>query len=161
SAPNSKSVITAEHTALARRSGNGAICSIPINGPTERVGAITFERAESQPFDQETVRLFESMSALVGPILDLQRRDDRWLSRTVMDAILAQVRALIGRRHVAMKLTVFVIVVLSLFLPFAKGSYRVTAKAVIEPASRQAVVAAYNGYVGTSTLRAGDLVRKN
>jgi RND family efflux transporter MFP subunit len=60
-----------------------------------------------------------------------------------------------------MKLTVFVIVTLLLFLSLAKGNYRVTAKAVIEPASRQAVVAAYDGYVNSSTLRAGDLVRKN
>jgi len=160
-APNSKGSITAQHAALANRSGNGAICSVPLSGPTETVGVITFERTEKQPFDQETVRLFESLSALVGPILELQRRDDRWLFRKAMDAIAAQVRALVGPRHVAMKLTVFVTVTLLLFLTLAKGNYRVSAKAVIEPASRQAVVAAYNGYVNTSSLRAGDLVRKN
>ncbi len=160
-APDSRGSITREHVALAKRSGNGAICSVPLSGPTETVGVITFERSEKQPFDQETVRLFESMAALVGPILELQRRDDRWLLRKTMDAITAQMRALIGPRHVAIKLTVFVIVALSLFLALAKGNYRVSAKAVLDPASRQAVVAAYNGYVSSSSLRAGDLVRKN
>jgi RND family efflux transporter MFP subunit len=156
-----KAVVTRAHAELARHSGNGAICSIPLNGPTDTVGVITFERTEDQPFDSETVQLFESISALVGPVLEVQRRDDRWLLRKAIDAINAQLRAVIGPRHIATKLTVFAVVTLVLFFTFATGKYRVTAKTVIEPASRQAVVAAYDGYVSTADVRAGDLVRKN
>src|SRR4030095_13404314 len=146
---------------LARHSGNGAICSVPLNGPSDTVGIITFERTEDQPFDQEMVQLFESISALVGPVLEVQRRDDRWLLSKAIDATNAQLRAVIGPRHVAMKLAFFVIVTLVLFLTFGRGNYRVTAKTVIEPASRQAVVAAYDGYINTANVRAGDLVRKH
>ena len=156
-----KAVVTRAHSELARHSGNGAICSVPLNGPTDTVGIITFERTEDKPFDQEMVQLFESISALVGPVLEVQRRDDRWLLSKAIDATNAQLRAVIGPRHVAMKLALFVIVTLALFLTFARGNYRVTAKTVIEPASRQAVVAAYDGYINTANVRAGDLVRKN
>jgi multidrug efflux pump subunit AcrA (membrane-fusion protein) len=45
-----------------------------------------------------------------------------------------------------------------LFFVFARGDYRVTAKTVIEPATRQAIVAGLNGYIRSAPHRAGDEV---
>lgn len=160
-AARTNSMVTADHLNLAIHGGNGAVCSVPLRGPAGTTGVITFERAESRPFDPDTVRLLESICTLAGPVLELQRREDRWLHRKVMDALNAQVRALIGPRRVAMKLSVFVIAAAALFLAIADGNYRVTAKALIEPASRQAIVAAYDGFVSNAPLRAGDLVQKD
>jgi multidrug efflux pump subunit AcrA (membrane-fusion protein) len=49
-------------------------------------------------------------------------------------------------------------VALVLFMTFATGTYRVTADALIEPAQRQALVAAFSGYIETAPFRAGDVV---
>jgi RND family efflux transporter MFP subunit len=46
-----------------------------------------------------------------------------------------------------------------LVLSVVKGDFRVTAKTVIEPSVRRAVVAAFNGYVTEAPARAGDLVK--
>jgi RND family efflux transporter MFP subunit len=160
-APEQRTLVTRGHADLARQGGNDAICSVPLSGQHESVGVITFERAAGQPFDEETVQVFESICALVGPILEVNRRDDRWLARKAIDAIQAQLGALIGPRHVALKLTVLGIVIVLSFSCLATGTYRVSARTVIEPATKQAVVAAFNGYVTEAPLKAGDLVKKN
>jgi RND family efflux transporter MFP subunit len=59
-----------------------------------------------------------------------------------------------------MKLTVVAALAIILFFNFARGTYRVTAKTVIEPSARQALVAAFDGYIRTAPFRAGDVVRK-
>jgi RND family efflux transporter MFP subunit len=51
-------------------------------------------------------------------------------------------------------------VALTLFFALFKIDYRVTAKTVIEPATRRAVTAAFNGFIGEAPARAGDLVKK-
>jgi len=153
-------VVTRRHEELAKRSENRTVCSVPLSGQTETIGVVTFERADDQPFDAATLQLFAAVSSLAGPILEVLRRDDRRLPRKALDSAAAQVRALIGPRHVATKLTVFGIAAAILFFVFATGPYRVTARSVIEPASRRAVVAAYDGYIRSAPLRAGELVRQ-
>ena len=43
------------------------------------LGGLTFERPANRPFDRETVEFFETLAALVGPILDAKRKEERWL----------------------------------------------------------------------------------
>src|SRR5262249_19563746 len=115
-APENRTLVTRGHADLTRQGGNGAICSVPLGGQNNSVGVLTFERTAGQPFDEETVQIFESICALVGPILEVHRRDDRWLARKALDTIQEQFGALIGPRHVALKLTVLgIVLVLSFF----------------------------------------------
>jgi len=159
-APGHRSVVTRAHARLSRETGNASICSVPLPGRQGTVGAITLERAADNPFDEETIAICESLGGLVGPILETYRRDDRWLARKVWDSGMGMLRAVIGPSHVAAKLIILGLIVLAVFLSRAHGTYRITANTVIEPSAQQAVATAFDGYIRTAPMRAGDIVRK-
>ncbi|HLF22290.1 MAG TPA: biotin/lipoyl-binding protein, partial [Burkholderiales bacterium] len=152
--------VTRAHADLSRQYGNGAICSVPIGSPEGFSGVVTLERAADQPFDGATVELCEAVVGVAGPILEVQQRDDRPLWRKVIDAGRTQLEHLVGPHHIVLKLSVFAVVGMVLFMALAKGDYRVTAKTVIEPAIRRALAAPVNGYIGEARFRAGDQVRQ-
>ena len=152
--------VTRAHAELARQHGSGAICSIPLNDGKRIVGVLTLERPVERPFDAPTVELGETVVALVGPMLEVQRRDDRWLFMKAAEVCRTQVAHLVGPRHVALKLAVLGLAAVIAFFAIAKGDYRVSATTAIEPVIRRAAVAAFNGYIAEAPVRAGDLVRR-
>jgi RND family efflux transporter MFP subunit len=152
-------VVTRAHEELARRYHNGSICSIPLTAHGRVVGAITLERPADRPFEQGTLDVCESVVQLAGPALETQRRDDRWLIGKITDAGREQIEHLIGPRHVALKLSTAGLVLAVIFFAVFKTEYRVSAKTVIEPMTRRAIVAAFNGYVAEAPARAGDVVK--
>jgi RND family efflux transporter MFP subunit len=156
--PDRQAVASRAHARLARESGNGVICSVPLPGREQIAGVLTLERG-SEPFDNETVEICESLGGLIGPILETHRRDDRWLARKALDSGMSLLRAIIGPSHVAAKLVVLGLIALAVFLSQAKGTYRVTADTVLEPAAQQAISTAFDGYLRTAPQRAGDVVR--
>jgi RND family efflux transporter MFP subunit len=152
--------VSLAHEALAHQFGAGAICSVPLVDAGCVVGVLTLERAADQPFDRSTIDLCESAGALIGPVLEVKRRDDRWLPRKAWDSFLHTLGLLIGPRHMAWKLGTVLLVALAAFLLFAMGDYRVSAKGMLEGAVQQAAVAPYQGYIETAPVRAGDVVRQ-
>lgn len=158
--PGAKDQVTRAHAELARQHGAGAICSIPLSDGGRLVGVLTLERPRDRPFDTPTMELCEAMAALAGPMLELQRRDDRWLVTKAAEACRQGVQHLIGPRHVAWKLAVAGVAGLIAFFAIAKGDYRVVATTTLEPAVRRVAVAPLNGYIAEARVRAGDLVRQ-
>ena len=67
------------HDALARQFNSLALCSMPLTDDGLVVGVLTLERGAEQPFDRGTLEVLEALAAVLGPILDLKRRDARWL----------------------------------------------------------------------------------
>jgi RND family efflux transporter MFP subunit len=155
-----RAVVTRAHARLSRESGNASICTVPLPGRQGTVGAITLERAADNPFDDETIAICESLGGLVGPILETYRRDDRWLARKIWDSAMGMLKAVIGPSHIAAKLLVVALIALTVFLSRAQGTYRITANTVVEPSAQQAVATAFDGYIRTAPLRAGDIVQK-
>jgi RND family efflux transporter MFP subunit len=153
--------VTRMHAELARQHGSGAICSIPLSYGDRVVGALTLERPEDRPFDVPTVELCEGMGALAGPVLEAQRRDDRWLVAKAAETCRTWLDHLIGPRHVALKLIVAGAVAVVLFFSFARGDFRVSATTTLEPEVRHAAVAPFNGYIAEARVRAGDVVRQD
>lgn len=152
-------VVLQAHTALAKEYGSGALLSVPLEAGGQVVGAVLLERTNERPFDQNSVELCRSVAALVGPVLELQRREDRWLGAKVWDSITAYVRDLLGPSHVVLKVTTASIVGVLAFCVLAKGDYRVSAKTVLEPIVQRVAAAPFNGYIREALLRAGDVVR--
>ena len=159
-APHRKAVASRAHSKLSRDSGNGAICSVPLPGRDRTVGVITLERAGSAPFDDETVAICESLAGLVGPILETHRRDDRWLIRKMWDSAVKTVGMIIGPSHIAAKLITVALIGLVFYLSRATGTYRITADTVLEPAAQLSVATAFDGYIRTAPIRAGDIVHQ-
>jgi multidrug resistance efflux pump len=148
------------HAELAQQFGSRGGCSVPLVREGCVVGVITLERGGERVFDEDEVAVAEAAAALVGPILEVQRREDRWLGTKVWSALRTRIDELLGPRHVAVKLVVTAVALVVLFLAFARGDYRVTAETILEPEVRRAVVAPFDGYLGEATLRAGDLVEE-
>ena len=151
--------VTRAHETLARQQGSGAICTVPLAAGTRVVGALTLERPAGQGFDATTVEVCEAIAAVAGPVLELQRRDDRWLVGKAGETVTRQLGHLVGPRHVLLKLGALAATAVLPFFVFAKGEFRVSAKTVMEAGMRQAAVAPFNGYIKEAPARAGDIVR--
>ena len=152
--------VTREHEALLRNFGSGTACSIPIAEGSEILGAITLERPADEPFDARSIQLCEQAAALLGPLLDVKRKDDRWLFQKAWDSWKSYVRKLTGPRHSILKLITAVLVLLVVFFTFAHGDYRVTADARLEGGVQRAMAAPLAGYIADAHVRAGDIVRE-
>lgn len=153
------SVVTQAHAALAKEYGSGALLCVPLEASGQAVGALLLERPAEQPFDQNSMDLCQSVASLVGPVLDLHRREDRWLGAKVWDSLTRYVRDLLGPSHIASKVTTLSIAGLLAFCVLAESEYRVSAKTVLEPIVQRAAAAPFNGYIREASIRAGDVVR--
>ncbi len=151
--------VTRSHAELAKQQGDESICTIPLTEGERLLGAMVLERPAGEPFDARTIQLCEHTASLLGPLLDVKRKDDRWLIGKAADSARAQVKKLIGPRHTGLKLASFSIVALVLFFTFAEGNYRVTADARLEGTVQRAVAVPVAGYVVDATVRAGDIVK--
>jgi multidrug resistance efflux pump len=150
--------ITRAHEELVRQHGNGAICTIPLVDDGAITGALTLERSGEQPFDIQTIELFKQIGTMIGPVLELKRRDDRWLISKAGESLRSMLGKLLGPRHVVMKLATAASLALVVFMAVVDGQYRVTADAALEGQVQRAVVAPIDGYISNSDIRAGDIV---
>jgi len=150
--------VTQAHAGLSRQHGGGALCTVPLVDGGEIIGAMTLERPAKQSFEPQIVELCGHLASLAGPILEMKRRDDRWVFRKLWDSLASQVSNLLGPRHPGLKVSVALATVLAAFLSVADGEHRVTAPASLEGTVQRLVVAPMDGYVKTAKVRAGDLV---
>lgn len=159
-APHRKAVASRAHAKLAKEAGNGSVFTVLLPGRDGTAGAITLERSSPVPFDDKTIAICESLAGLAGPILETHRRDDRWLLRKTWDSGISTLKMIIGPSHVALKLIVVALIGIIYYLSQATGTYRITADTVLEPSAQLSVATAFDGYLRTAPLRAGDIVRK-
>lgn len=152
-------VVMQAHAAFAKDHGSGALLCVPLEASGQAVGALLLERPAERPFDDKSVVLCRSVASLIGPVLEIHRRDDRWIGAKVRDALTRYGRDLLGPSHVALKLTTATLVGLLLFCLIAEGDYRVSTKTVLEPVVQRTAAAPFNGYIREAPLRAGDVVR--
>jgi HlyD family secretion protein/GAF domain-containing protein len=155
------SAVMLAHEHFVKEYGGGSILTVPLESGGQAVGALLLERPSGQLFDQKTVELCRSVGLLVGPLLEIQRREDRWLGVKAWESFTRFVRNLLGPRHMAVKLTTMMISTLLAFCFFAEGDYRVSAKTVLEPIVQRAAAAPFEGYIREAPRRAGDLVHVN
>lgn len=151
--------VTAEHAAFAKHHDAGSVCTMPLGNDGKLFGALVFERVKGQPFDDASLELCEVVASLLGPILELKRKDSRWIGTAVCDEIIAFYSRVFGRGHLGLKLGLIIVAMLVGYLSIATGQYRITSKATLEGTVQQVVVAPMDGFIANATTRAGDLVR--
>jgi RND family efflux transporter MFP subunit len=147
------------HEELVATYGSGAICTIPMAEGEHIIGALVLERTAAEPFDAQTIQLAEHVSSLLGPLLDMKRKDDRLIIVKAWDSGVAFVRKLLGPRRTAMKLITGSAIAALLFLILVDGDFRVTADARLEGSIQRAISAPLAGYISQANFRAGDLVK--
>jgi RND family efflux transporter MFP subunit len=148
------------HEALADASASGSICTVPFGDDQGMYGAITVERDGSGGFDRPSVELCEAVAALIGPILNSKRLEDRWLAAKAMDSLGALLRRLFGPRHLKLKLGAAAVTSVAVFLAAASGMHRVSAPALVEATVQRVVAAPRDGFLAAAEVRAGDVVQE-
>lgn len=153
-------VVRRRHQALAKAFGSGSICTVPFTVNDEFVGCLSLERTGDRPFPLETVELCEGISELVGPILYLKHREQRWIGARAVEAFHRGLGRMLGRGHPKLKLAAIGVVLGVAILALVESEYRVDAPASLEGSVQRAIVAPRDGYVLESNVRAGDRVNQ-
>jgi len=162
SLPSTERSVVLAHGSLAKTLGAPAaimtvVLSSAGSGP---IGAITFERPVSEPFDEETLRFGEAVASLLGPFFGLHIDADRIVAGRLVHLTKDGLSKVLGAGRPALKLGAIGAAALLLFLLLAEGVHRVTAKAVLEGEIQRASVAPFDGFIRLAPVRAGDIVRK-
>lgn len=162
---NADDIGNTAHAELAELN-RGGVCSVPLRDGHRTVGVMTLERVAPEagvvamPFDAEAVALCGAVGQLVGPILRMQRDEERGLWQRLVDSVMRGTQALFGPGHPGLKLGTACLLVLVAVASLLSIPYRVTARAVLEGAVQSAAVAPFEGYIADSFVRAGDQVRR-
>lgn len=159
--PSTERAITIAHRALAElvKTPSASVMSVVLaDSDGGLIGALTFERFSTVPFDKGVLQLAEAIAALLGPVVGLQLRANRLVAGRIVDRLGDGLLALIGPRRSSVKLGAVGVLVLLLALTFVKGEHRVTAKSVLEAEVQRAAVAPFEGFIRTASVRAGDTV---
>ena len=152
--------VTRAHQALSSDHDTSSICTVPLTAEERLFGAITLERASDQPFDPATIKLCQHAASLIGPLLEMKDKDDRWIVRKVIDSAAQLLKKIFGARHFGLKLTFIILTSVVLFFTYTKGDYRITADARLEGTIQRSIAAPVAGYIVESNARAGDIVRQ-
>ncbi|MCP3869448.1 MAG: HlyD family efflux transporter periplasmic adaptor subunit [Gammaproteobacteria bacterium] len=153
-------LIQRAHQELARKFGCGSICTVPLIYEGERFGAITLLRSEENPFDQQTLQLCQQTFALLTPYLALKREQEKGLLHKIFSATGKGIQSLFRAKHLKAKLATISIAALLVMGSFIQGDFRVSSDAVLEGKIQRVVAAPFNGYLLSSTVRAGDTVKE-
>lgn len=152
-------LVTRDHAALARQHGSDCILTVPFVTAGLVGGAFTFERSGDRLFTADEVELCQAVVALCSRVLEEKRLNDRLLLARVKDMARDQLAKFIGPRHFGRKLAAGLLMLTVLFFSIASGTYRVSTNAVLEGAVRRVLVVPFDGYVETSSQRAGDVIK--
>lgn len=152
-------LVNPAHAYLAENFHGTNIYTLPITVRGEIVGALTMERTNGQPLDDEAWETCREISALLGSILYTKRQQEFGLGVRLQNGFRHQVEKLFGQGHPLFKAAVAGSFVFLLLISFIKAEYRVSSDATLEGSIQRAVVAPMESYIATSKARAGDLVK--
>ncbi len=156
----SRGRVTLAQRDLAANSGATAVLTVPLSGGGRPLGALTFERDQGPAFDPATVALCEAVCEVLGPSLRMRLDDERWVGGRASRAWSGWRARLLGPRDQALKLSAAVVLLTVLFLTFADGQFRVSARTFVEGSVQRASVAPFDGYINEALVRAGAVVSK-
>jgi multidrug resistance efflux pump len=158
--PTEQMVATLAHAELSRVQHDGQVLTVPLIVGERFAGALTFERPPGETFGPDSIVLLEHVSAVIGPVLEEKRLNDRWIGRKLLESVRLQFARVFGPGHFVRKLIIGAVVIAAVVLTFARATYRVDADAKIEGLVRRAIVAPYDGYIKDANARAGDTVEE-
>ena len=152
--------VTRAHADLVEEHKTGTVLTLPLQAGGDATGAISLQRGYGEAFSKDEVELLDSAVSVLGPILNLQRREDYSLWRKIRDAARVQAVRLFGPHYLGRKLATASALLLVLLFTFVTGEYRVTSPAVVEGLVQRAIVAPFDGYIKGQYARAGEVVKK-
>lgn len=156
--PDTARRIALAQTDLARQAGVLAVASVPLVSAGRAVGVVTLERDTGAGFTDDELAQIAAVSVALGPLIEARARSQRLISGRAVDATASGMAKLFGPRRPGLKLAALVVVGAVAWLSFATGDFRLSARSVIEGTVERSVIAPFDGFVASATLRAGDRV---
>jgi len=147
------------HADLNQQHGGGGVCTIPLSSGDKVFGALTFEKSPKNRFSEQDIQLCETAAHMVGPILHIKRKEDRWISTKVFLSFKSLLGKLVGARHLGWKMGLIILAALVAFFYHATWDFRIAADTKIEGAVQRVVVAPMEGYIQNTFVRPGDVVQ--
>lgn len=157
---NEQNKVSIAQNKLSDAEGQRALMTIPLVDKELCYGAILFDRPFEQPFSKEDVLTAEALANFVGVVLEEKRQSSLPLYSYISRSFKNQFSLLIGPGHLARKITVLSLLLVSLFLSFTQSSYNIAAEAIIEGAELRAIVVPLDSYLQAAQVRAGDSIEK-
>ena len=151
-------VIRTRAEKLREARGSHSVLTQPFARDGKAVGAFVFEWPPSTPPEQHMLDAAADIAALLGPVLDDMRREERWLSSRFFHVCAKHLGRLLGPGHLGRKITVLALAAFLAFLTLYKTEFRVTADARHRGANERVDVAPHDGFDEAPPIRAGDRV---
>lgn len=151
--------VTRAHQELATAQRAGAVLTIPLQANHKIIGAVTLQHPHPTGFSEATVEMCDAVAAVVGPVLEEKRLNDRPVIIKLVEAIGIQLRRLLGPRYFGRKVATVILAALVTYFSFATDRYTVTSPALVEGTIQRTILAPFDGYVESEHLRAGEIVR--
>jgi hypothetical protein len=152
--------VSIAHRKLSEISGQRALLSIPLVDRELCFGAILLDRPMDRPFSTEEQITAEALANYVGVVLEEKRQASLPLYTYIARSFKNQLSRLVGPGHMGRKITLFVLLSVSIFLATMPGSYYLGAEAVLEGAELRSIVVPFDSYLQNADYRAGDKVKK-
>ncbi|QPF74850.1 HlyD family efflux transporter periplasmic adaptor subunit [Roseateles sp. DAIF2] len=149
-----------EQLALTRGFGTGSALSVPFMLDERRHGVMLFEWPAGAAMPALAQQMALGLPPLLGRLLLDKRHAQRAWPLRLRDALAEQAAKLFGPRHALRKLLLLGLAGLAACLATATGPYRIAANAALEGGVRRVVAAPFDGFVASSLVRAGQVVRQ-
>jgi len=160
-AKDAKNKFANAHKKLSDANNSAALCTVPLANEGLVTGAITLERAAKNRFQPSSIQLLELVATIAGPLLEMKRLEERWIGSKLWDSFAGTFGRIIGPGHFKTKLAILSLSGILFFSTFATGTHHVTADSVLEGRIQRTISASADGFIATSSVRAGDSVKAN
>lgn len=146
------------HRQLSEYVGQASCLSVPMLEKEFCYGVMLYERELSKPFSMDDRLQAESLSNVVGLVLEQKRQSQLSLSKLITGALRSQFETFFMPGYLARKVIFLTFLVLLPFFALFKSEYHLAADAVIEGAEIRAVVVPFDGFLEAASVRAGDQI---
>jgi multidrug resistance efflux pump len=153
-------IVTRAHEELAEGEV-GALLSVPLSNNSTITGVVTLKFPVGYTVLTRDCEFCRLAGAVLGPLLEAKRRDDRWIGAKLLDEAREVLARLVGPGHLWLKVAAAAAVLAAGVLSVATADYHVTAAATLEGAVMRAVTAPIQGYIAEAKARPGDRVAKD
>ncbi|MGH1372071.1 MAG: efflux RND transporter periplasmic adaptor subunit [Cellvibrionaceae bacterium] len=150
--------LQAEKLSIAHH--NACVLSVPVYHNDDVYLVLTFERPAKSPFSQAEIDRIEANLSLVGVAFEHRRLAELSLWGSLKRHCKRQFERLLAPGYVKRKVFFISLTLLLVFFSLARGDYLINADAVLEPKQLRIVSAPFNGYLKSSSVRAGDRIER-
>lgn len=157
--PNDANILRA-HQSLSADANATSILTVPfLNEPSDR-GAIVFERPSHKPFSTGEIEILMSLVAVVDPVLNEKRLNNRWIFFKIIASIKRQFQNVLGPGYfLAKTLSLVGLISLAALIGIQK-TYAVPAEATVEGSEQRILSASFDGFIAQVNAREGNYVAK-